>query len=260
MLDFFDLRWFTDKTAEKKTNGHVPALSEPESKTIGPSQPPDIDAVGPAIGPVMPTTMPSPEPPSYDMDDPTPQSPYSANRSTIRELTLPSVPNLDIPPSPPGSPVASTNAKFSHFLELKKRGVHFNAKLANSSASKNPSLMQKLMDFAGIDEKDQYATTLPKEMWNPDCFPKCAYREELAKSQKQILKRREEEKSGGKRTAVDFVPATASGESNRGGTPSQPRGRMEVNSTSERIMAGLDNGKSSLPQLAGTKRKTRFES
>lgn len=249
------------RNAAGKTNGHVPALSEAESKTTGPTPgSPNVDLIGPAIGPVLPASIPSPDEPIYDIDEATPLSPYSASRSMIRQLTLPSVPNLDIPPSPPGSPVASTNAKFAHFLELKKKGVHFNAKLANSAASKNPSLMQKLMEFAGLDENDQYASTLPKEMWNPDGFPKSAYRQELAKSQKQILKRREEEKSGGKRNAVDFVPATVSGESSRGGTPSQSRGRMEPKSTSERILAGLDNSKGSLPQVAGTKRKTRFES
>jgi len=194
------------------------------------------------------------------MDDATPQSPYSANRSMIRELTLPTVPNLDIPPSPPGSPIASTNAKFAHFLELKKKGVHFNAKLANSPALKNPALMKKLMDFAGVDEKDQYATTLPKEIWDPNGFPTSAFREELAKNQKQILKRKEDEKSGGKRTAIDFVSGTTSGESSRSGTPNRLGGRMGSKSTSERMMAGLNNGKTSLPQVAGTKRKTRFES
>jgi len=176
----------------------------------------------------------------------------------IRELTLPVLPNLDIPPSPPGSPVASTNAKFQHFLELKKKGTHFNAKLASSPALKNPSLMQKLMDFAGISEKEQYATTLPKEIWDPNAFPESVHREELAKNQKRILKRKEEEKTAGKRTAVDFVPATASGDSSRGGTPS--RSRLPAKSTSERMLAGLNSSKSSTSQLAGTKRKTRFDS
>ena len=107
-----------------------------------------------------------------------PRSPYSAHRALLRDLTLPTIPNYDIQPSPPGSPIESTNLKFRHFLELKKQGVHFNEKLAKSSALKNPSLMQKLMDFADIDEVGQYATTLAKDLWNPDGFLEYAYKEE----------------------------------------------------------------------------------
>jgi hypothetical protein len=189
----------------------------------------------------------------------TPQSPYSANRALSRDLTLPAVPNYDIPPSPPGSPMEGSNAKFKQFLELKRKGIHFNEKLAKSSALKNPSLMQKLMDFADVDEIDQCATTLPKDLWNPDGFPEHAYKEELAKSQQRILKRKEDEKVRGHRESVDFVPASTAGESlSRNGTPSN--GRSGQKSAAERIMAGLDRGRSSSPQVTGAKRKTRFES
>ena len=188
-----------------------------------------------------------------------PQSPYSVNRALTRDLTLPTLPNYDIPPSPPGSPVASTNAKFKHFLDLKKQGVHFNQKLANSSALKNPSLMQKLMDFSDIDEAGQYASTLSKELWNPDAFPEYAYKEELVKSQQKISRRKEEEKLRGPREGVDFVPASCTEPSSRSGTPGVG-GKGGQKSAAERIMAGLDRGRSSSPQVAGTKRKTRFDS
>jgi len=214
--------------------------------------------VGPSLGPTdVPTELQLPE----DDDTMAPQSPYSANRALLRDLTLPTVPNYDIPPSPPGSPMESTNSKFKHFISLKKQGVHFNEKLAKSSALKNPSLMQKLMDFSDIDEAGQYATTLPKNLWNPDGFPEYAYKEELAKSQQKILKKKEDEKARGQRESVDFVPATASGESlSRSGTPGGIGGRTGQKSAAERIMAGLDRGRSSSPQVQGTKRKTRFDS
>jgi hypothetical protein len=190
------------------------------------------------------------------------QSPYSANRARLRQLTLPLLPNMDIPDSPPGSPSASTNAKFAHFLELKKQGVHFNEKLAKSSALKNPSMMQKLLDFADFDDAGQYASTLSKTLWNPQAFPECAYKEELAKSQQKILKKREDEKTRGQRETVDFVPATASGESSRSGTPGiGSTGRPGPKSAAERVMAGLERGRSASPAVqAGMKRKTRFES
>jgi len=192
---------------------------------------------------------------SQDNESIAPQSPYSTNQALIRDLTLPTIPNYDIPPSPPGSPIASTNAKFKHFLELKKQGVHFNEKLSKSAALKNPSLMQKLMDFADIDEVAEYATTLPKELWDPSGFSEAGYKEKLAKSQKDILKMREDEKAKGQRTSVDFVPATTSGESSRNGTP-----RIGQKSASERVMAGLEKGRSNSPHVQGLKRKTRFES
>jgi hypothetical protein len=217
--------------------------------------------VGPTLGPPDSEAayMPSP---AADAEPSTPQSPYSANRARLRQLTLPSIPNLEIPDSPPGSPPATTNSKFSHFLELKKQGVHFNEKLAKSSALKNPSMMQKLMDFADIDEASQYASTLPKELWDPNGFPEWAYKEELAKSQQKILKKREEEKTRGQRESVEFVPATASGDSSRSGTPgASAGGRVGPKSAAERVMAGLDRGKSTSPAVhTGMKRKTRFES
>lgn len=119
--------------------------------------------------------------------------------------------------------------------------------------------MQKLMDFSDIDEAGQYSTTLPKGLWNPEAFPEYAYKEELAKSQQKILKRKEGEKAKGQRQSVDFVPATITEPSSRSGTPGAgSRGGQK--SAAERIMAGLDRDRSSSPQIAGIKRKTRFDS
>ena len=179
-----------------------------------------------------------------------PQSPYTANRTLIRDMTLPPIPNLDIPPSPPGPPRPEMDNKFEHFLELKKQGIHFNEKLARSSALKNPDLLQKLMGFAGMDEQDQYATTLSKEIWDPAGFPKWAYREELGKSQQEMQKKMEDEKARVQRDAIDFVSATSSCQSSRGGTPATggvARG-LRV-SAAERVMAGLERERTRSPQV-----------
>ncbi|QSZ28710.1 hypothetical protein DSL72_003210 [Monilinia vaccinii-corymbosi] len=223
---------------------------------------PDAPLVGPQLGPAEATELPEPEDimNMNEEQDGEPQSPYSSNRALLRDLTLPTVPNYEIPPSPPGSPVASTNAKFKHFLELKKQDTHFNEKLAKSAALKNPSLMQKLMDFADIDEAEQYATTLPKDLWDPTGFPESAHKEELAKSQQRILKEKEERKARGQREALDFVPATTSDDASRSGIPSAAgiNGKGQQ-SAAERIMAGLDRGRSNSPHTQGVKRKSRFE-
>ncbi|KAL9043576.1 MAG: hypothetical protein Q9214_003244, partial [Letrouitia sp. 1 TL-2023] len=80
--------------------------------------------------------------------------PYSSKQALIRNLTLPPIPSLDIPPSPPGSPRPNIERKFEHFIALKKQNVHFNNKLASSSALKNPMLLKKLMKSAGLEETD----------------------------------------------------------------------------------------------------------
>jgi hypothetical protein len=141
---------------------------------------------------------------------------------------LPAVPNLDIPPSPPGSPPPTTSKKFEQFLDLKKKGTHFNSKLAASTALKNPSLMDKLMDFVELDDQDQYATTLSTELWNPAGFPEWAFRASLKKSQDKIRREREaekeKEKAAGTRTALDFVPASSASGTPTGSLSGTTRG------------------------------------
>ncbi|PQE25243.1 20s proteasome subunit beta 7 protein [Rutstroemia sp. NJR-2017a WRK4] len=238
----------------------LPKDEPAEAPLVGPKvEPAEAPLVGPQLGPAAPNDLPEPEA-MDEAENRVPLSPYSANRALLRDLTLPTIPNYDIPPSPPGSPVESTNAKFKHFLELKKQGIHFNEKLAKSAAMKNPSVMEKLMDFADINEQEQYSTTLPEDLWNPAGFPEYAYKGELAKSQQRILKKREEEKSRGQRETLDFVPATTPDETSRSGTPSAGHGGRGQQSAAERIMAGLDRGKSHSPHTQGVKRKTRFES
>ena len=121
------------------------------------------------------------------------------------------------------------DAKINHFLNLKKRGIHFNSKLAASSALKNPGLLPKLMDSAGLtDQNDQYKTTLPEDLWSPAGFPPWAYKEELARSQQEVAKKKEAEKRGMGR---EFVSAT---------NDTADSGRPGRNaSAAERVMAGL---------------------
>ena len=177
------------------------------------------------IGPTMAVEATAEQSGQAESQSP-PLSPYSAQRAAIRRLTLPPIPNFDIPPSPPGSPSQATTAKFERFLELKAQGIHFNEKLEKSSALRNPALFRKLMDYAGISEEDQYCSTLPDEMAVPTKFPDWASPEELAKAQQQATLRREEEIANGQRTSVEFVPPSTSGKV----------------SVAERVMAGLDRG------------------
>ncbi|KUI57868.1 hypothetical protein VP1G_05174 [Cytospora mali] len=201
-------------------------IPQPEPSTatppIGPSIPPDSALMGPSLPPAdAAEAYPEGEGMDQDQDldvqaDPSqpPLSPYTTNRSLLHNLTMPTVANLDIPPSPPpGSPSsdaaqAALTAKFDNFLELKrKKGVHFNARIADSHAFKNPAQTDKLLGFVGLDAEgtEQYGTVLPKELWDSAVFPDWAYRKELRKTQERVQKdrgRREGE-------AVQFVPASS---------------------------------------------------
>jgi hypothetical protein len=90
---------------------------------------------------------------------------HLVTRSLLQALTLPPIPRLDIPPSPSGTVSSEVLKKFRHFCTLKKNNVHFNEKLARSSALRNPSLVKRLMEFADIEGKDYYETTLPTDIW-----------------------------------------------------------------------------------------------
>ncbi|KAL8767452.1 MAG: hypothetical protein Q9209_006038 [Squamulea sp. 1 TL-2023] len=176
-------------------------------------------------------------------------SPYSANRVAIRNLTLPTMASLDIPPSPPGSPPPGISHKFEHFMQLKKQGMHFNDKLAGSSALKNPMLLQKLMSSAGLTEIDQYATTLSTDVWDPTAFPAWAYKEELAKSQLDIARRKADENKQTQRDCVDFVPATNAGNVRLAGTPATVSGlKAMAGGAAERVGARLNMDGSWAPQ------------
>ena len=220
------------------------------------------DLSGDFIGPTLPVADTSAD----DKATTSPLSPYSAARSLIRDLTMPTNPNLNIPPPPPGSPPPGVDKKLSHFRELKKQGIHFNEKLARSSALKNPSLLGKLMDAAGVPVAQQYDTTLPDNLWAPSAFPPWAFKEELAKSQQEILKKKEEERARSQRESIEFISASASGNSSRAGTPSSNTGTKGLRgSVAERVMAGLDKERSRSPHTSASaykgvneKRTTRF--
>lgn len=198
--------------ATVESNGDSNAGVEPVVGAPSKTDPEKPELIGPMPMPQdseNPSFLPLEE--DAPMDDEGPAlptgSPYTATRALLRDLTLPTVPNMDIPPSPPGSPPRGTNKKFEQFLELKKKGTHFNSKIAQSSALKNPGLMDKLLNFVEIDQNDQYKTTLGTDLWDPSSFPRWAYKEQLRQSQKDIG----ETKARSRGAPVEFVPAYGGG-------------------------------------------------
>ncbi|KAL2003445.1 hypothetical protein VTN02DRAFT_3756 [Thermoascus thermophilus] len=234
------------KSAEKK-HEEISEISQHDGSTVTEAkqcQPPTSDAVdasSPVIGPLKPQKAASP-PREHPLSGQS--SPFSASRSLIHDLTLPPIPNLDIPPSPPGSPNPALNNKFEHFLSLKKQGVHFNEKLTKSSSLKNPSLLTKMRWHAGIDDQAQYATSIPSELWDVSALPTWGFKEELLKSQQELRRKTEERRAAGQRESIDFVPAQIPAGSSRGGTPSS--GKLKP-SAAERVIAGLSRDQTKSP-------------
>ena len=90
---------------------------------------------------------------------------------------------------------------------------------------------------AGLDGeggRDQYTSTLPKELWDPDGFPLKCYKEGLAKTQQEMAKRKDDERKGSER---EFVFRGAE----RVEVGVGARGSGGSKSAAERVMAGLDS-------------------
>lgn len=197
------------------SNAHSTAPVPSAEPSLSSAQTPaSATAPGPALGPVAGPAAPPPPMPelgpttnSEQHDASAPPSPYTATRLIVRNLTMPPIPNFQIPPSPSGSPPPATTAKFARFLELKTKGSHFNQRLDQSSALRNPSLLTKLMDFAGVSQEDQYATPWSKERAIATKFPDWAYGDKLVSAHEKIAKKKEQERVKAPREALDFVPA-----------------------------------------------------
>jgi hypothetical protein len=147
---------------------------------------------------------------------------------TIHDLTQATHPMTSIPPSPPGSPDPALNAKFKRFLEFKAKGVHFNEDLANKSTFRNPGLLATMTKRVGLEDHDQYRTSLPVDVFNPAGFPPSAYKEELLRSQQGLREQEQATKkslsAAGKRN-IEFASAGTSRSSSRESTAEMPNKR-----------------------------------
>ncbi|GAB7344033.1 hypothetical protein MBLNU457_1955t1 [Dothideomycetes sp. NU457] len=176
--------------------------NEKQEKDEVPSGP----AAGPAPQPAESTATPLPE----LEEDTSSSSPYTHTRNQMRNLTMPPEPDFDIPPSPPGSPSAISANKATQFLALKKKATHFNERVLQSSALRNPELAQKLTGFAQISQEDQYKSSLPQKTAVRTQYPESAYADQLIKAHKKIAAEKENDQKG-KRTRLDFVAGKSEG-------------------------------------------------
>lgn len=66
----------------------------------------------------------------------------------------------------------------------------------------------KMMEHAGIDEKSQYNTSLPSDIWDISNLPQWAFKEELLNSQQEARQKLEEKNAAGQRSSIEFVSGT----------------------------------------------------
>ncbi|PSN60523.1 hypothetical protein BS50DRAFT_579059 [Corynespora cassiicola Philippines] len=175
----------------------------------------------------------------------------------VQNLTLPTVPNFDIPSSPPGSPPRESTKKFAKFLDMKKKGQHFNQRLESSKVLRDPELKLNFVKHAGVDGQDQYASTLPEDVAVPTSFPDWAYFEELNASQKKLTKTKEGERYNKPR---EFVPATGSGSTSRSATPSARAPHQTVGKRKELEHRGRDSSSSRGRRHSGSRSPKRRRS
>jgi hypothetical protein len=191
-------------TAQIPAHGNVQPLAASKVDTAN-------NAGGALLGPTMP-------------DDVIDTYEEQSEQDIMRRLTRATHPMSAIPDSPPGSPDPAANARIERFLELKEHGVHFNEDLARKSTFRNPSLLSNMMKRAGIDEDEQYTTSLPIALWDPSIFPEWSYKEGLLKIQQALREKDETAKkvqsAGGNRT-IEFASASNSGGCSRHSSPNQ---------------------------------------
>jgi hypothetical protein len=209
-------------------NGGATATGDVGPSEEQPSPAPGASSSESIIGPMLgPADQPSGATVADALSSPIALTEMS-ERDAIRHLTQPTFPATFLPPSPPGSPDPAANERFRRFLDLKARGVHFNDDLARKSSFRNPSLLSTMMSKVGIDEKAQYNTSLPLDLWDPSDFPEWAYKEGLLKSQQELQSQSDANRkmlSATSKRTIEFTPESASAGSSRKSTPGQQNKR-----------------------------------
>lgn len=170
---------------------------------------------GPVVGPQRPSDSNGIADETEDQELDLSALSSMSDHEVVRFLTQPTHPVSALPDSPPGSPDTFSNAKFERFLELKKKGVHFNQDLASKTSFKNPNLLSTLMERAGITGESQYRNSLPSSVFDLANFPAYAFKAELLRSQQTIddaIKATKKSQSAAGKRTIDFTSAGLEGE------------------------------------------------
>lgn len=109
--------------------------------------------------------------------------------------------DIKIPPEPPGRCSNQLQEKIGRWYEKKQRdGLNMNDTIQKRIDFRNPSIYEKLVVFCKIDE---LGTNYPPAIYDPHSWGPESFYEELAKTQKAEMDKRQKE-----RTKVEFVSGT----------------------------------------------------
>jgi len=157
-------------------------------------------------------TLQPPLPPG----SPPPSSSDLGGASAYGVVPPPAVPSapvvggaIQIPPEPPGRCSKQLQEKIAEQYERYLReGIDYNKFIQKKKDFKNPSIYEKLIEYSGIYE---FGTNYSPDVYDPQIWGPESNYEELAKSQKTEMDKREEKrKAGDVRTSkVEFVSGTA---------------------------------------------------
>ncbi|KAK6528848.1 hypothetical protein TWF694_004082 [Orbilia ellipsospora] len=204
--------------------------------------------------PPIETSYPPSEDAESEQADPL-LSPYSQNRALLRSYTMPNLTSeLTIQDSPLASPPPGIAKQFASFLSLKQKNVHFNQKLSQTTALRNPNLLENLMQHVGMDLTGQYASNWNKEIWNPDPkFLGAGIEKAKGETAVQALVRLQKEGFEERmleRKTVEFVGSTSAAVSEKVEKSSAggKAGQVPM-SAAERVMSGLDRERKPSPSI-----------
>ncbi|XP_053635775.1 SAP30-binding protein isoform X3 [Cherax quadricarinatus] len=111
---------------------------------------------------------------------------------------------IKLPAPPPGKCPQHLQDKVVRCLNEVRRGnKDYNAMIQNNKEFRNPGIYEKLIDLLQLDEM---GTNYPLDMFDPHCWGKESYYDELARVQKEEMDKREKERKD--KTKVDIISGT----------------------------------------------------
>lgn len=131
-----------------------------------------------------------------------------------KKLRSASVDEVTVPSEPEGRCSSALQDKIKRFMERKvKDGEDLNRAIQARKDFRNPSIYEKLIVYLGIDE---LGTNFPQDDYNPRTWRKAPAYDELARSQREDMAKREKER----KTKVEFVTGTVKKPSSTGSAQS----------------------------------------
>ncbi|KAF2363690.1 SAP30-binding protein [Trinorchestia longiramus] len=112
---------------------------------------------------------------------------------------------IKLPPAPVGKKCSQAlQDKIAKAVAGVLRGdTDYNYSIQHKKEFRNPSIYEKLVEHLRLDEN---GTNYPVSLYDPHCWGKESFYEELARVQKEEMEKREKERK--ERTKVDFVAGT----------------------------------------------------